>query len=98
MPIEINDTLLYTVTETDQRVFAGTLEAVDRAQYEINGRIIPIEEKIDAISFLPNNIKDIIRQYLLEIIAEAKVSHDLSVAEITLEDLENVLNGTYQYQ
>ncbi|MBO5037704.1 MAG: hypothetical protein J6D42_11580 [Clostridia bacterium] len=46
----------------------------------------------------PDYIKDIIRQCLLEIIAEAKVSHDLSTAEITLEDFESILHGTYQYQ
>ena len=98
MPIEINDTPFYTAVETDQRIFEGTQEAVDRAKYMIEGRLTVVEEKIDAISTLPNDIKDIIRQCLLEIIAEAKVSHDLSVAEITLEDLESILHGTYQYQ
>lgn len=95
MPIEINDTMLYTIAEADQRIFEGVQGAVDRAQYMIDGRLAVAEDKI---SSLPNDIKDIIRQCLLEIISEAKVSHDLSTAEITLEDLESVLNGTYQYQ
>lgn len=97
MPIEINNVPIYTPAEVDQRIFEGTQEAILRAQYTIEGMITPVEEKIDVISSLPNDIKDIIRQCLLEIIAEAKVSHDLSTAEITLEDLESVLHGTYQY-
>lgn len=98
MPIEINNVPIYTIAEVNQRVLEGALEAVGQAQYTIEGRIATIEDKVEAMPATHDYIKDIIRQCLLEIIAEAKVSHDLSVAEITLEDLENVLNGTYQYQ
>ena len=97
MPIEINNVPIYTVAEIEQRVLEATRETVDQAQYVIEGRIATIEDKMECTPAMPAHIKDIIHQCLLEIIAEAKVSHDLSVAEITLEDLENVLNGTYQY-
>lgn len=64
----------------------------------LEGRLATVENKVGAMPATPDYIKDIIRQCLLEIIAEAKVSHDLSTAEITLEDFESILHGTYQYQ